>query len=157
MLDVPGHSSGAYYTATEKEYDELTELWEASVRQTHTFLAPGDIELYRQMIQEKMFPSCTVVYMKDDDGRISSFVGVSGDKIEMLFTLPKHFGKGLGKRLFWHAVCEMGANKLDVNEQNVEAVNFYMRQGCKVVARSPRDDAGHPYPILHLECINSTN
>ena len=38
----------------------------------------------------------------------------------------------------------------DVNEQNVQAVGFYRHMGFVVVGRSPTDDAGRPYPLLHM-------
>lgn len=35
------------------ELDALTDLWEASVRATHDFLAPEDIVFFRQMVRRK--------------------------------------------------------------------------------------------------------
>lgn len=155
MSTMPGHSSGKFYSATPDDYDEITMVWEESVRATHDFVSPDDVDVFRPIVRNEMLPKCDVVYMRDDSGRISGFAGVVGDKIEMLFVAPKYLGKGVGKRLFWHAVCEMNATKLDVNESNEKAVNFYMRQGCKVIGRSPLDAAGKPYPILHLEWMHS--
>ena len=34
------------------ELDALTDLWEASVRATHDFLAPEDIAFFRQMVRQ---------------------------------------------------------------------------------------------------------
>lgn len=39
---------------------------------------------------------------------------------------------------------------VDVNEQNTQAVGFYARAGFTVTGRSPVDDEGRPYPLLHL-------
>jgi putative acetyltransferase len=39
---------------------------------------------------------------------------------------------------------------VDVNEQNVAARGFYEALGFAVVGRSPMDDTGRPYPILHM-------
>ena len=151
LPSIAGHSSSKIYTAGPEDYDTIVDVWEQSVRATHDFVTPDDIDRFKPLIRNEMLPNTNVVYMKDDEGRISGFAGVVGDKIEMLFVSPRYFGKGIGKKLFWHAVCEMHAYKLDVNESNVSAVNFYMRQGCKVIGRSPLDGMGKPYPILHLE------
>lgn len=152
MQTIEGHSSTKFYTADEDDYDELTKLWEASVSETHHFLTPADIVSIKPEVKNKYLPGANVVYMRDDAGAISGFVGVVEDKIEMLFVLPKYMGKSIGKRLFMHAVFEMGAHKLDVNERNEGAVGFYLRQGCKVVGRSAVDGMGRPFPILHMEC-----
>ncbi|ENH9207696.1 GNAT family N-acetyltransferase, partial [Vibrio vulnificus] len=44
----------------------------------------------------------------------------------------------------------LGVTKVDVNEQNPQAVGFYEHMGFKVVSRSPLDDMGKPFPILHM-------
>ncbi|GAM72145.1 acetyltransferase [Vibrio sp. JCM 19236] len=38
-----------------------------------------------------------------------------------------------------------------MNEQNPEAAGFYKKMGFKVTSRSPLDDMGKPFPILHME------
>lgn len=154
MNEIEGHTTVKFQTATELDHDEILEVWEASVRETHDFVDPADILAFRPLVRQ-MLSEVDVVLTRDDEGRISAFAGVSGDKIEMLFAHPRYIGKGIGKRLFWHAVCELHAKKLDVNENNEKAVNFYLRQGCKVIDRSPLDASGRPYPILHLECLHT--
>jgi putative acetyltransferase len=43
-----------------------------------------------------------------------------------------------------------GALTVDVNEQNPEALAFYRACGFTVAGRSEVDDAGRPFPLLHL-------
>jgi putative acetyltransferase len=43
-----------------------------------------------------------------------------------------------------------GASTVDVNEQNPQAVGFYLHEGFQQVGRSPLDGLGKPYPLLHL-------
>ena len=63
-----------------------------------------------------------------------------------------HRGKGGGRRLVEFAQERFpGALKVDVNEQNPEALKFYEALGFRIVGRSPTDTAGRPYPLLHLE------
>ena len=40
--------------------------------------------------------------------------------------------------------------KVDVNEQNPDAVGFYKHVGFEVTSRSPLDGMGKPFPILHM-------
>jgi putative acetyltransferase len=49
-----------------------------------------------------------------------------------------------------HAQELRGALTVDVNEQNAAARGFYAALGFDVVARSPLDETGRPYPILHM-------
>ena len=44
----------------------------------------------------------------------------------------------------------LGADCVDVNEQNPLALGFYESKGFHIVGRDDRDEAGRPFPILHL-------
>ena len=103
-------------------------------------------------------PVLTLKCIKDGNGSILGFVGIEGSKIEMLFISDKARGKGIGKQLLQYAIEQLGSNKVDVNEQNPLAVGFYEYMGFKVVSRSPFDDIGKPFPILHMtlsSCIKT--
>ncbi len=50
-----------------------------------------------------------------------------------------------------YALQHMKVTKVDVNEQNEQAVGFYEHVGFKTVSRSELDSLGMPYPILHME------
>ena len=58
--------------------------------------------------------------------------------------------QGIGKALFKHVLNCHSINKVGVNEQNPQAGGFYEAMGFKVVSRSPLDDMGKPFPILHM-------
>lgn len=47
-----------------------------------------------------------------------------------------------------------GCSLVDVNEQNPDALNFYLRKGFQIVSRDEKDDCGRPFPILHLSLIS---
>ncbi len=51
--------------------------------------------------------------------------------------------------LLRHAIDAQGVRRVDVNEQNPAAVEFYRRKGFVRTGSSARDDAGRPYPILN--------
>ncbi|MDO4768577.1 MAG: GNAT family N-acetyltransferase, partial [Pseudomonadota bacterium] len=87
---------------------------------------------------------------KEPSGAILGFIGVGGRKIEMLFIASAARGKGIGKSLVRHAIEEMDAAEVDVNEQNPEARGFYEHMGFEVFSRSPLDAQGRPFPILHM-------
>ena len=132
------------------EYEEVVDVWEASVRSTHHFLKEEDIEYFKPLILHTYLDAVELRCVRIDQ-RIVGFAGVSDQNLEMLFIHPQHRGKGIGKVLLDHAVEALGVCKVDVNEQNEEAVGFYNHFGFKRVSRSEFDGAGKPYPILHLE------
>ncbi|MEN5222098.1 GNAT family N-acetyltransferase [Stenotrophomonas sp. TWI602] len=136
--------------ALTTDHDRITVVWEASVRATHGFLPEAAIHALRPLIRQQYLPAVTLRVCKDADGVIQGFVGVADDRIEMLFIEPRARGTGIGKALLRHAIEVLGADALDVNEQNHQAVGFYQHQGFVVTGRSALDEQGQPYPLLHM-------
>lgn len=130
-------------------YEPLRAIWAASVQATHIFLQPS----YFQEIYEAFpsyLPHVSIYAAWAPNGHIAGFIGIASCKVEMLFVHPLYFGRGVGYSLLHHAVTEMHASSVDVNEQNTQAMEFYLRYGFRMVGRSATDAAGQPYPILHL-------
>ena len=134
----------------KSDYPEVVEVWEASVRATHHFLKPGDIEYFKPLILNTYLDAVELRCVRDS-GKIVGFLGVAGDQLEMLVIHPVYIGKQIGKSLLDYATGEMGITKVDVNEQNTQAVGFYNHYGFKIISRSEVDAMGKPYPILHMK------
>ncbi|WP_163836034.1 GNAT family N-acetyltransferase [Spartinivicinus ruber] len=134
------------------DYIEIVDVWEASVRATHDFLSEKDIQFFKPKILNEYLKAVEQLWcVKNSEGGIIGFLGVADGNIEMLFILPECRGKGIGKLLINYAVHELGANKVDVNEQNLQAVGFYTHLGFKTINRSSVDGLGKPYPLLHMQ------
>ena len=86
----------------------------------------------------------------DDSEAVVGFMGMSGSKMESLFLAPEFQRRGAGRRLVRHAQALHGELTVDVNEQNVAARAFYEACGFVVEGRSEFDDAGRPFPLLHM-------
>ena len=130
----------------------LIALWERSVRATHHFLGEDDIVALRPLVAEALGGGALELWVLvgDDDVPVG-FIGLDGDDISALFLEPTWRGRGGGRRLVGHAqALRGGALTVDVNEQNPDAVGFYAALGFTVVGRSPLDDGGRPFPLLHL-------
>ena len=93
------------------------------------------------------------LWVLEDNGEPAGFMGLSGAKLEALFLAPEHAGKGGGRLLVEHARRLKGPLTTDVNEQNPQALQFYQAMGFHVIGRSPVDDAGRPFPLLHMREI----
>lgn len=131
--------------------DELVCLWEASARSTHGFLTEADIDGLRPFVRTALESVAQLWGMADRSGRWVAFMGIDGDMLEMLFVHPSVQGEGFGRKLVELAVNHRGARRVDVNEQNLKALGFYVRMGFAVTGRSHRDGQGNPFPLLHLE------
>ena len=137
-------------TVRRDDMPRLLETWEASVRATHDFLAEADLQVFKAVVRDDLFDALPLYCVRDRDGVLVAFSGVTEGRLEALFVHPDWRGTGIGRRLVGHAVDELGATTVDVNEQNVPAVGFYRRMGFEVVGRSGLDENGLPYPLLHM-------
>lgn len=134
---------------TDSLKDELIVVWEKSVRSSHKFLLEEDLEYYHTRIRDIYFDAVDLYVITNPN--ISAFMGLSEDLVEMLFVLPSEQGKGYGSALLNFAFEEKHIRKIDVNEQNTEAYQFYIHRGYHAIARDEMDADGKPYPIIHLE------
>lgn len=132
-----------------EEYPKLAAIWRSAVDATHDFLAQSDRDEIEARLQPDYFPA-VVLSVAEHDGRSVGFSGVLDGTLEMLFVDATHRGSGIGTALLTHAITEQGVTHVDVNEQNVSAASFYAHRGFQVVGRSEIDEAGRPYPLLHL-------
>lgn len=132
------------------DYSRVVEVWEASVRATHEFVTEADIEVIRPLVRDGLPDVPHLLCVRERTGEVAGFIGVENRKVEMLFVHPAWRGKGIGRRLLSYAVTTLGATELDVNEQNPQAIGFYLRMGFEVVGRSAVDSIGKPYPLLHM-------
>ena len=136
--------------AESAQYPELIKVWEKSVRATHDFITEADIQHYKPLILNQYFDQLNLFCILDNK-EIQGFIGLDGQLIQMLFIDPSVRGTGVGKTLVDFAVQTHGANIVDVNEQNDQAVGFYLHIGFKTVERFDQDAAGKPYPILSMQ------
>lgn len=139
-------------TLSPADRQRLVEVWEGAVRATHDFLSEDDIQFFKPLVRDAYLDSVQLACLRDAAGCITGFVGTDGEKVEMLFVDPAQRGQGIGRTLMDHALAH-GARTVDVNEQNPQAVGFYLRLGFVQYDRSEVDGLGKPFPILHLRKV----
>ena len=138
-------------TIAKAEYHEIVELWEASVKATHHFLKEEDIAYFKPLILNAYLDAVELRCIRNEETEIIGFLGVADQNLEMLFIHPDFRGKKIGQTLLHYSIDQLGVTKVDVNEQNEQAVGFYKHFGFEVIARSELDASGKPYPTLHME------
>ena len=136
--------------ALPSDHDTLLDIWLRSVRGTHTFLTEDDIQSLLPLVRDTALVELELWVLCSENGVTIGFLGLSGPKVEALFIAPEWSRRGGGRMLIEHARRLRGRLTVDVNEQNPEAVSFYRACGFEVAGRSPADDAGRPFPLLHL-------
>lgn len=136
--------------ALSGDWPELAALWRRSVEATHDFLHSADLESIGAAMLRAYLPAMRELWLLERAGRAAGFWGGDALRVEMLFVDPPFFRQGVGTALLRHACTGKRRVELDVNEQNAGARAFYARLGFRVCGRSPVDNDGRPYPLLHL-------
>ncbi|HSP16679.1 MAG TPA: GNAT family N-acetyltransferase [Thermoanaerobaculia bacterium] len=137
--------------ARSSDRDALLEIWLRSVRASHTFLTEDEIQSLLPSVRDYLaLPDLELWVLCTESSRPAGFMGLSGAVVDALFLAPERFRQGGGTLLLDHARRLKGPLSVDVNEQNPEALQFYLARGFNVVGRSPVDADGRPFPLLHL-------
>ena len=138
--------------ARAADHDSLVALWERSVRATHDFLTEADIGALGPLVGEALSDDELELWVLTESADVPiGFMGLAGNNIAALFLEPARREQGGGRRLVAHAQeLRDGHLTVDVNEQNPAARGFYEALGFVVVGRSPFDDGGRPFPLLHM-------
>lgn len=88
ICEVPGRDSALL--------GQLLELWERSVRASHTFLSPAEISAIRECVPQALRAVSHLVIARDQAG-LMGFLGAEDTRLEMLFLEPE--GRSFGAAL----------------------------------------------------------
>ncbi|WBV60054.1 GNAT family N-acetyltransferase [Chryseobacterium camelliae] len=135
--------------AISEDYPRIMEIWESAVKATHDFLVEEDFDYFKEIIPRDYLPNLEV-YLITVNEEPQGFASVAEGNLEMLFIHNDARGKGLGKKLYQFMKEKTGLTKVDVNEQNPQAIGFYEKMGFKTIGRSEKDGSGKEYPIIHM-------
>ena len=135
---------------TDNLINQLLEVWEDSVKATHTFLSNEEIENIKKYVPQALKGITHLIIIENESHQPIAFMGIEKSKLEMLFIKNSERGKGLGKKLLNYGIKNYNVNDLAVNEDNPQAKSFYEHMGFKVYQRNELDDRGNPYPVLYM-------
>ena len=140
-------------------WKSVVDLWEQSVRATHDFLSPPDIEFFKSKVLEIDFTAFDVYCAFTAEKELVGILGTDESRLEMLFLKPSAMGIGVGRQLMDFALTALGVTSVEVNESNRRAVTFYEKFGFRIHERIAHDAFNKPYPTLrmNLVCRNDTS
>jgi putative acetyltransferase len=141
-------------TSTAADSARVFSIWREAVDATHDFLTPTD----RQEIEAEVaafLPQVSLWLAVDNNDSALGFMLLDNGRMEALFVHPEHRRVGIGRKLVRHALTLSSSITTDVNEQNLQAVGFYMHLEFEKVGYSPLDQQGRPYPLIHLRKLRA--
>lgn len=139
------------HSRTAPLLEDLLTVWEASVRATHLFLSDAEVCSIKTYVPQALAGVPHLIVAERPSGHPAAFMGISGDRLEMLFLSPAARGNGLGRQLLECGIRDYGVRELTVNEQNPQAVGFYEHIGFQTYKRTELDEEGNPYPLLYMK------
>lgn len=144
------------FEATARSDDlikQLFSIWEKSVRATHLFLSENDIQMISRYVPSALLEIPHLLVARSESSKPAAFLGIDGNKVEMLFVLPEERRRGLGKRLMQYARKKFNVSEVCVNEQNPKALGFYEHMGFTVYKRTELDEQGNPFPLMYMKLL----
>lgn len=135
----------------------LLIVWEESVRATHLFLSSDEIEKIKEYVPRAIREIQHLVIIENAEKIPVAFMGIDGQRLEMLFIANGERGQGLGKKLLQHGIAAYSINEVTVNEQNPQTQGFYEHMGFKIYKRTDHDEQGNPYPLLYMNLPTKEN
>lgn len=138
------------HNRTDNLLDRLVSAWEDSVRATHLFLSDEEIKKIKAYVPNALIGVSHLITAGETEECPVAFMGIEGERLEMLFISPAERGAGLGKKLIGYAIQNYDIQEVTVNEQNPQAVGFYRHMGFETYRRTELDEEGNPYPLLYM-------
>ncbi|WP_286828432.1 MULTISPECIES: acetyltransferase [Kordiimonas] len=137
--------------ARATDHARLFDIWHAAVVATHHFLSEADLAEIAGVVKDQYLPNADFSVFVDASDRPLGFMGCTDNNIDALFIDPAAHGQGIGKQFIAKMKELFDTVTVQVNEQQPQAHAFYKACGFVDVRREPLDDAGRPFPIIHME------
>lgn len=134
-----------------KQLHQLVSVWKDSVRTTHLFLSDAEIEKIQTYVPSALHDVEHLIVAEKKSGKPIAFMGITGNRLEMLFLSSAERGNGLGRQLLEYGIHHYDIREVTVNEQNLQATGFYLHMGFGIYKRSDLDEEGNPYPLLYMK------
>ncbi len=132
--------------------DAIIKIWlDASVI-AHDFIDSSYWRSKTDDMRNIYLPSAET-HIYESSGKILGFISMIGNFIAAVFVSPESQGQGIGKQLIDFAKARYRIIELAVYIENENSVEFYLKQGFKVVRESIEEHTGHAELIMVYDGI----
>lgn len=141
---------------TSEDLPRVLDIWRGAVDATHHFLTAAD----RRDIETEVvviLPQLPLWLAVDSCDCPLGFMLLEGSHMEAPYIDSQQRGIGNRRALIEHALTIHSTITTDVNEQNTQALGFYLHIGFNRLGRSEKDNQGHAYPLLHMQLSSPVN
>lgn len=112
--------------------DSIMEIWLETNIEAHDFIQK-EYWINNHDLVKQMLPLADI-YIFEENNVIKGFIGITeGNYIAGLFVKKEYQREGIGRNLIDYCKCKYSFLKLDVFMKNKNAVNFYYKNGFKVL------------------------
>ncbi|WP_020401110.1 acetyltransferase [Kordiimonas gwangyangensis] len=140
----------SFRKAQSGDLGRLFDIWRDAVEATHHFLSAEDRAEIAVIVKNDYLPNAEFDVYVDASGKPLGFMGCTGNNVDALFVDPKCHRQGIGRQFIDRVKAEYDEVTVQVNEQQPQAHAFYRSCGFKDMRRDPVDDAGRPFPTVHM-------
>lgn len=123
-----------------KDIEEIMKLWLESNLETHDFISSSYWNDNFEMVKN-MLPDATI-FIYEENNNIKGFIGLQGNYIAGIFIRSNSRSQGIGKSLLDYVKRTHSELSLQVYKKNVRAVNFYLREGFRIIEEYMDENIG---------------
>ena len=113
---------------TEKDIDQIINIWYDASTLAHPFLKSTFVEKVKKDMREIYIPNSETWIFEEHNTAIG-FISMLGNEIGGLFVLPNHHSKGIGTQLVNFANTIHNELEVEVFEKNRIGRSFYDKYG----------------------------
>lgn len=121
-----------------QDTEQVMEIWFEGNVGAHDFVPREYWASQYRMVQQQLLQADIYVYERD--GRIRGFAGMMGDYLAGIFVEGNYRSMGIGKSLLNYIKEIYPMFSLKVYQKNQRAVDFYLREGLRIVSEGMDED-----------------
>lgn len=114
---------------------EVVKLWYETSIQAHDFISPDYWEGNKDAMATVYLPN-SETYVAIEAGNIIGFIAMAENYLAAIFVKNNMQGNGVGKNLLNYIKERRETIQLKVYKKNYNSVNFYKRQGFKILSEN---------------------
>lgn len=130
----------------ETDIDRIAEIWLDTNIKAHDFI-PAQYWQDNFNLVKNMF-SQAEIYIFENWKTVQGFIGLENDYIAGIFVSDEVQSQGIGKLLLNYVKNRKETLRLNVYQKNTRAIQFYQREGFKILFENLDKDSGEKEYIM---------